>query len=155
MYSVKRYEDVLALFTEKSDADDFLERKIRERWDELLEEKVLEYIAVAGGSKDDIPNEILMMMDGLAQVEVAKEYSVVEDENPLENRIRDLEEQVDEWIRIFDVLNDRENRHKWLDYWREKEGKSDLWYPDGDQVYKDFWELKSENDELRLKLGLK
>ena len=62
--------------------------------------------------------------------------------------IAELEQDIDEWIRIFAVLNDRENRHKWLDYWREKEGKSDLWYPDGDQVYKDFWEQKNRADML-------
>lgn len=68
----------------------------------------------------------------------------------VDGRILELEEQLEEWIHIFDVLNDRENRHKWLDYWRKKEGKGDLWYPDGDQVYKDFWELKGRNEDLEM-----
>lgn len=65
------------------------------------------------------------------------------------DRIEDLNNDVDEWVQIFDMLNDRENRHHYLEYWREKTGKDDLWYPDGDQVYKDFWALMRENEELK------
>ena len=68
-------------------------------------------------------------------------------------RIEDLDDDVNEWVLTFDMLNDRENRTHYLEYWREKNGKSDLCYPDGDQIYKDFWELKRENDELRLKMS--
>ena len=72
--------------------------------------------------------------------------------NKAAETILELEQDIDEWIRIFDVLNDRENRHKYLDYWRKKAGKDDLWYPDGDQVYKDFWEQKERADRLEKEL---
>ena len=70
--------------------------------------------------------------------------------------LEDLRQDVDEWIACFDMLNDRENRHKYLDYWREKNGEDELCYPDGDEVYKDFFEMKarveeSEKENERLK----
>ena len=65
------------------------------------------------------------------------------------DRIEDLDNNVDEWVKTFDMLNDRENRYHYLEYWREKTGKGDLWYPDGDQIYKDFWNLMHENEVLR------
>ena len=57
------------------------------------------------------------------------------------DRIEELIADVNEWIAIFDMLNDRENRHKYLDWWRKRYRESDLAYPDGDQIYKDFWWL--------------
>ena len=79
MYSVKRNGDVVALFMEESDAEEFRSWKVKERWDELLEIKVLEYIVLAGGEKEDIPNDVLMMIDGAAEVEANKLYVVVEE----------------------------------------------------------------------------
>lgn len=55
--------------------------------------------------------------------------------------IEDLNADVKTWERIFDMLNDRENRHHYLEWWRKRYGESDLAYPDGDQIYKDFWEI--------------
>lgn len=79
MYSVKRNGEVVALFIEETDAEQFREWKFKELWDELIEEKVLEYIAEDGGSKDDMPDEVVMLIDGLAEVEAAKAYVVVEE----------------------------------------------------------------------------
>ncbi len=67
--------------------------------------------------------------------------------------LEDLRQDVDEWIACFDMLNDRENRHKYLDYWREKNGKDELWYPDGDEVYKDFFEMKARVEEYEKVVG--
>lgn len=64
--------------------------------------------------------------------------------------IEDLNTDVDEWIRIFDMLNDRENRHKYLDWWRKQNDQSDLAYPDGDQIYKDFWHLMKIAKKMHL-----
>jgi hypothetical protein len=65
------------------------------------------------------------------------------------DRIEDLNDNANEWVQTFDMLNDRENRYHYLEYWREKTGKGDLWYPDGDQIYKDFWNLMHENEVLK------
>lgn len=69
-------------------------------------------------------------------------------------RIEELSQSVDEWIQIFDILNDRENRHHYLEYWRQQNGESDLAYPDGDQIYKDFFAMKDDRDHL-LKIAKK
>lgn len=79
MYSVKRNGEVIALFMVESDAERFREWKVRERWDELIEIKVLEYVLEAGGEKEDIPNEVAMLIDGLAEVEAATAYVVVKE----------------------------------------------------------------------------
>lgn len=69
--------------------------------------------------------------------------------NEAADAIEDWMEIANEWVRVFDMLNDRENRHHYLEYWRKENGASDLAYPDGDQIYKDFWELKNELDSLK------
>ena len=79
MYSVKRNGEVVAQFVEETDAEKFREWKVESLWDELLEEKVLEYINSEGGSKDDIPDDVLMAMDGIAIVEAEKAYVVVDE----------------------------------------------------------------------------
>lgn len=70
------------------------------------------------------------------------------------DRLEQREQDVEEWIRIFDILNDRENRHHYLEYWREQNGENDLTYPDGDQIYKDFFAMKDDRDHL-LKIAKK
>ena len=64
------------------------------------------------------------------------------------NRLEEQEQSIEEWMQIFDILNDRENRHHYLEYWREKNGESDLAYPDGDQIYKDFFAMMADRDHL-------
>lgn len=68
----------------------------------------------------------------------------------LEKDISFLEEEIAEYKRIFDMLNDRENRHKYLDWWRKRYSESDLAYPDGDQIYKDFWHLMDISRKMHL-----
>lgn len=70
------------------------------------------------------------------------------------DRLEEQEQSIEEWIQIFDILNDRENRHHYLEYWREQNGESDLTYPDGDQIYKDFFAMKADRDHL-LKIAKK
>ena len=62
------------------------------------------------------------------------------------DKIEELREAVDEWGQIFDMLNDRENRHRYLDWWRNRYGEDELTYPDGDEIYRDFWNVM---DDLR------
>lgn len=64
------------------------------------------------------------------------------------NRLEEQQQSIEEWIQIFDILNDRENRHHYLEYWREQNGENDLTYPDGDQIYKDFFAMKDDRDHL-------
>lgn len=75
------------------------------------------------------------------------------------DRLESLEEDVNEWMITFDMLNDRENRSGYLTWWREKNGEDELTYPDSDEVYKDFFamkakveELTEENEDLTIKL---
>jgi predicted CopG family antitoxin len=58
------------------------------------------------------------------------------------DRIEELEELVEDQIRIRAMFNNRKGRKRYIDYWRKKNGKSDLTYPDADEVYQEFWELK-------------
>lgn len=64
------------------------------------------------------------------------------------DRLEDLKQRVADWMQIFDILNDRENRHHYLEYWRAKNGESDLSYPDGDEIYKDFFAMMADRDHL-------
>lgn len=64
------------------------------------------------------------------------------------DRLASLDEDVKTWMATFDMLNDRENRHGYLGWWREKNGESELCYPDGDEVYKDFFAMKARVEEL-------
>lgn len=63
-------------------------------------------------------------------------------------RLEEQEQSIEDWVQIFDILNDRENRHHYLEYWREQNGESDLTYPDGDQIYKDFFAMMADRDHL-------
>lgn len=58
--------------------------------------------------------------------------------------IEALNQDVDEWLHIFAMYNKRENRSKYIDWWRKQNGESDLTYPDADEVYRDFWEVMSD-----------
>ena len=68
----------------------------------------------------------------------------------MRKRIEELEESLAEWEHIFDMLNDRENRHKYVDWWRKRNGKDELTYPDGDEIYKDFWHLMRIAEKMHL-----
>lgn len=92
--------------------------------------ELIEHLRIMGKSDDRNPNYYLLAAD----------------------RLEDLQESVNTWMATFDMLNDRENRHHYLDYWREKNGESNLTYPDGDQVYKDFFAMMADRDHL-LKAG--
>lgn len=56
--------------------------------------------------------------------------------------IEGLVENVEVMDAILNIFNERENRKKYLKYWRAKNNKSDLSYPDGDEVYREFFELR-------------
>ena len=146
MYSLKRNDDVVALFVEESDAEKFREWKVSECEEELMEEKSLEYLEKFG--EKELGNDVFMMIGGVAATEAAKMYVVVDD-----NEIERLREHVEDLERILQMFDNRKNRKRYLAYWRKREGRSDLCYPDGDQIYEDFWKVKEENDELRLKMS--
>jgi hypothetical protein len=64
--------------------------------------------------------------------------------------IEGLDGYVKELNIILDIFNERENRKKYLKYWRAKNNKSDLSYPDGDEVYREFFELLERNEDLEM-----
>ena len=70
-------------------------------------------------------------------------------------RIEELQELVADMDRILHMFDKREGRNRYLKYWRKKNGKSDLTYPDGDEVYKEFWELKDSFERIIERLGEK
>lgn len=92
--------------------------------------ELIEHLRTMGKFNDGNPNYYLLAAD----------------------RLEDMQESVNTWMATFDMLNDRENRHHYLDYWREKNGESDLTYPDGDQVYKDFFAMKAELAETKTRV---
>jgi hypothetical protein len=93
--------------------------------------ELIEHLRIMGKSDDRNPNYYLLAAD----------------------RLEDLQESVDTWMATFDMLNDRENRHHYLDYWREKNGESNLTYPDGDEVYKDFFAMKAKVEQYESVVG--
>lgn len=100
---------------------------IRREYEEIMETpELIEHLRIMGKHDDRDPNYYLLAAD----------------------RLEELQEDVDGWIAGFDMLNNRENRRRYLDYWREKNGFDSLWYPDGDEVYADFFAMKALADEL-------
>ena len=60
--------------------------------------------------------------------------------------------EVEDLERILCLMKSRKGYVRYVEYWRKKKGKSDLCYPDGDQVYRDFWEQKERADRLEKEL---
>lgn len=89
--------------------------------------ELIEHLRIMGKSDDRNPNYYLLAAD----------------------RLEELQEDVDQWVASYDMLNKRVGRHAYIDYWREKNGKDSLWYPDADEVYMDFFALKSELAETK------
>lgn len=65
-----------------------------------------------------------------------------------------------EWKSITSIFDEREYRSRFLEEWRkeeqaelDKEGKGRFaGYPDGDYVYKKYYELKAENERLKAEI---
>ena len=68
--------------------------------------------------------------------------------NEAADMIEDLQEIVEAYRLATEMQRNRDGYKRYLKYWREKNGRNDLWYPDGDQIYKDFWELKDSMAEI-------
>lgn len=66
------------------------------------------------------------------------------------NELERLQEDNQEWKMIFDVFNEREYRKKYLEEERAKRPK--LLYPDADEIYKRYYELKTENSNITREL---
>ena len=89
--------------------------------------ELIEHLRMMGRTDDRNPNYYLLAAD----------------------RLEDLQEDVDGWVASYDMLNKRVGRRAYMDYWREKNGESNLTYPDADEVYMDFFALKSELAETK------
>lgn len=63
------------------------------------------------------------------------------------DRIEELEELVEDQNRVWSMFNNRRGRKRYIEYWRKKNGRNNLTYPDADEVYKEFWELKDGLDK--------
>ena len=68
--------------------------------------------------------------------------------NEAADMIEDLQEIVEAYRLATEMQRNRDGYKRYLKYWREKNGRNDLWCPDGDQIYKDFWELKDAMAEI-------
>lgn len=66
----------------------------------------------------------------------------------VDERIKYLEELLEVYKCMLQVRNQREGYQRYLEYWRDKNGRSELDYPDADEIYKEFWELKDGIDKL-------
>lgn len=66
------------------------------------------------------------------------------------NELERLQKDNHEWEIIFDIFNEREYRKKYLEEERAKRPK--LLYPDADEIYKRYYELKTENSNITREL---
>lgn len=64
------------------------------------------------------------------------------------DRLEELRESLDVWLVAREMLITRTEYQRYLDYWRDKNGKDFLWYPDGGEVYKDFFAMMADRDHL-------
>ena len=76
MYSVRRNDDVVALFMEETDAETFREWKVAEYEEEVMEQRTLEYLRISG--ETDVGNAQFSMLADVAKIEAEKAYVVVE-----------------------------------------------------------------------------
>jgi hypothetical protein len=65
------------------------------------------------------------------------------------DRLEELRGSLDVWLVAHEMLITRTEYRRYLDYWRDKNGKDCLWYPDGGQVYKDFFAVLAELEETK------
>lgn len=81
---------------------------------------------------------------------VGDDRTVIEYIEQLENKLREQEENIEDYERILDIFDKREYRKKYLEE-RRKEEKG-LLYPDADEIYKKYYELKDDKQKLIDKL---
>ena len=66
------------------------------------------------------------------------------------NELERLQNENQEYERIIDIWDEREYRKKYLEEERAKRPK--LLYPDADEIYKKYYELKTENENITREL---
>lgn len=99
-------------------------------------------------SKEEIEElKSLLFKDQLTQHGKRKLIEYIEQ---LENKVREQEENIEDYERILDIFDKREYRKKYLEE-RRKEEKG-LLYPDADEIYKKYYELKEDKQKLIDKL---
>lgn len=76
------------------------------------------------------------MMETKEMIELLRSKEMVE----IADRLKDLEMLCKVFIRARELAEEREYRKKYVEWWRKKNGKSDLDYPDFDDVYKDWFD---------------
>lgn len=67
----------------------------------------------------------------------------------LQEENKELRETVEEYEKTFDVFNERTYRKKYIEERRAEQ--PNLLFPDADEIYKRYYELKEENEELKYK----
>lgn len=82
--------------------------------------------------------EMVRRLRGIGEIEAA-------------DRILDLETIVKMHEYADELLDKKAERY--VEYWRKKNGKSDLCYPGRVTIYQDFFELLEENERLREELN--
>ena len=68
----------------------------------------------------------------------------------LKRENKELKQEVKEWVRLNQMQNEREYRSKFLKEFQAEHGE--LAYPDYDEIYKRYDELKEENKNLKEQL---
>lgn len=67
----------------------------------------------------------------------------------LQEENKELRETVEEYEKTFDVFNERTYRKKYIEERRAEQ--PNLLFPDADEIYERYYELKEENEELKYK----
>lgn len=63
--------------------------------------------------------------------------------------LEDKQETIDGFLKAKEMKDNHPLVQKFLQDWRKRNGKSDLWYPDVYCVYEDFFALKEEFEKVK------
>ena len=105
-------------------------------------EEIIELSKEEIDAKDENITAILDIEDLISLEHILSDYKRVLKEN------EELKEYNMEYKRILDLADDRIYRKKYLEERRKEQ--PNLLYPDSDEIYQRYCELKQENEELKI-----
>lgn len=105
-------------------------------------EEIIELSKEEIDAKDENITAILDIEDLISLAYILSDYKRVLKEN------ESLKEYNMEYKRILDLADDRIYRKKYLEERRKEQ--PNLLYPDSDEIYQRYCELKQENEELKI-----
>lgn len=106
----------------------------------VLEEQKEKYEFLISCKEERLPVDEMLERRIQAIENILSDYKRVLKEN------EELKEDIKEYEKTFDIFNRRTYRKKYLEERRAEQ--PDLLFPDADEIYKRYYELKEENEIL-------